>query len=87
MPKPPNGAFAPQPPQGQGKPPDTFSMIKVFLDEGVPFEHPYAKHQINMGPDGGVLLVQETKGDQEMFIYPMNRVMRTVLTPTKLTVV
>lgn len=74
-----------QAPQPQQTPP-TFQRIVVFTEDGT-FDHPYAKHSINMGPDGGVVLVQETKDDQLLSIYPLNRVKRITMTPTKLTVV
>jgi hypothetical protein len=73
------------PPQQPPKP-DTFQEILVVTDDDTT-THPYAQQQVNMGPDGGVLLVQETKGDRCFYIYPLNRVCVVKMTPTRLAAV
>ena len=71
--------------QQQQQPLPTYALIQVYTDDG-DYNHTYAKHSVQLGGgDGGsVLMVQETKGEQLMSIYPLNRVKRTVLTPSAL---
>lgn len=65
---------------------EIFQRVRVITNDGI-FDHPYAQHQINMGPDGALLLVQETRDDRTLTIYSLAHVKRTQFTPTKLEMV
>lgn len=70
-----------QPPQGE---PPIFFEVKVETNDGDHL-HPYARHNVQLGPgDSSVLLVEEVRGAKCLFIYPLNRIKRVALTPTKL---
>ena len=70
-------------PQSQ-TPPPIFQMIRVFTEDGMD-SYEYAQHTFQFNPTGGgVLIVQETRGEKETSIYPMDAFRRVVLTPTKL---
>lgn len=76
-----------QPPQQPQAPAEIFTEIQVLTLEGRSVEYAYSQHQVNMGPGGGFLIIQETRGEKRTIIFPMSRVDCVVLTPSNLAAV
>ena len=61
----------------------TYQEIRVETDDGS-FVHAYSVHQVSQF---GMLLVQETRDDKAVHLYPLNRLKNVKMTPTKLSAV